>query len=38
MLPAATVMIANNPAARNGDTTVHGGIIVMGCTSVLIGG
>ncbi len=27
-----------NPAARMGDPTLHGGIIVMGCLTVLIGG
>jgi uncharacterized Zn-binding protein involved in type VI secretion len=26
------------PAARLGDTTVHGGAIVVGCPTVLIGG
>lgn len=27
-----------NPAARMGDPTVHGGVIVVGCSTVLIGG
>ena len=33
-----TVMIGNRPAARMGDMTVHGGVIVVGCPTVLIGG
>lgn len=35
---SATVMIGKKPAARIGDTTAHGGSIVMGCPTVLIGG
>ena len=35
---SATVMIANMPAARIGDTTAHGGSIVMGSPTVMIGG
>jgi uncharacterized Zn-binding protein involved in type VI secretion len=35
---SATVMISNKPAARMGDTTAHGGSIVAGCPTVLIGG
>ena len=35
---SATVMIGGRPAARMGDTTAHGGIITMGCPTVLIGG
>ena len=35
---SATVMIANMPAARMGDMTAHGGNIVIGCMTVLIGG
>ena len=31
------VMIAGRPAARVGDTTAHGGQIVLGCMTVLIG-
>jgi uncharacterized Zn-binding protein involved in type VI secretion len=31
------VPIANQPAARMTDTTIHGGSIVMGCPTVLIG-
>lgn len=32
-----TVIIGGQPAARIGDLTVHGGIIVMGCPTVMIG-
>ena len=35
---SATVMICGKPAARMGDTTAHGGAIVLGCPTVLIGG
>ena len=35
---SATVLIAGQPAARMGDTTAHGGIIALGCPTVLIGG
>ena len=35
---SATVIIGNMPAARIGDQTVHGGVIVMGCPTVIIGG
>ena len=33
-----TVMIGGKPAARLGDLTAHGGSIVAGCPTVLIGG
>ena len=33
-----TVLIGNRPAARMGDPTVHGGVIVLGCPTVIIGG
>lgn len=32
-----TVIVGNKPAARIGDTTSHGGVIVSGCPTVLIG-
>lgn len=32
-----TVLIGGKPASRLGDKTAHGGIIVAGCPSVLIG-
>ncbi|MDF3026999.1 MAG: hypothetical protein K0S23_1306 [Fluviicola sp.] len=35
---SATVMISGKPAARMGDTCAHGGAIVLGCPTVLIGG
>lgn len=33
-----TVLIGGLPAARLGDMTMHGGTIVLGCPTVLIGG
>ncbi len=35
---SATVFIGGRPAARMGDTTAHGGTIVLGFPTVLIGG
>ncbi len=35
---SATVLVGNLPAARIGDMTAHGGNIVMGFPTVLIGG
>jgi uncharacterized Zn-binding protein involved in type VI secretion len=35
---SATVLIGGKPAARIGDTCGHGGNIVLGCFTVLIGG
>ena len=32
-----TVLIGGKPASRLGDRTAHGGLIVMGCPTVLIG-
>jgi uncharacterized Zn-binding protein involved in type VI secretion len=32
-----TVLIGGMPAARMGDMTAHGGVIVLGCPTVLIG-
>jgi uncharacterized Zn-binding protein involved in type VI secretion len=32
-----TVKIGYTPAARLGDSTMHGGLITSGCTSVVIG-
>jgi uncharacterized Zn-binding protein involved in type VI secretion len=31
------VLIGNMPAARMGDQTAHGGVITLGCMTVLIG-
>jgi len=35
---SATVLIGYLPAARIGDNTAHGGVIVLGCFTVMIGG
>ena len=35
---SATVLIAGVPAARMGDATAHGGTIVLGMPTVMIGG
>jgi uncharacterized Zn-binding protein involved in type VI secretion len=35
---SSKVMIGGKPAARMGDATSHGGVIVAGCSTVLIGG
>mgnify|MGYP001029451819 FL=1 len=35
---SATVLIGGMPAARMGDTTAHGGVIVLGMPTVMIGG
>ncbi|MFP4362042.1 MAG: PAAR domain-containing protein [Alphaproteobacteria bacterium] len=35
---SATVLIGGIPAARMGDQTAHGGVVVLGCPTVLIGG
>lgn len=34
---SGTVMIGKKPAARLGDQTAHGGVIVVGCSTVFIG-
>ncbi len=34
---SATVLIGGKPAARLGDPTAHGGRIILGCMTVLIG-
>jgi uncharacterized Zn-binding protein involved in type VI secretion len=34
---STTVLIGNMPAARLGDVTAHGGSIVLGCFTVMIG-
>ncbi len=38
IMGSMTVMVNGMPAARLGDLTVHGGTIVMGMPTVLIGG
>ncbi len=35
---SSTVLIGGQPAARMGDATAHGGTIVAGCPTVVIGG
>lgn len=35
---SSTVLINKMPAARMGDATAHGGSIVLGCFTVIIGG
>lgn len=35
---SVTVLIGGMPAARIGDMTAHGGVITVGCPTVLIGG
>jgi uncharacterized Zn-binding protein involved in type VI secretion len=35
---STSVIIGGQFAARVGDLTVHGGVIVMGCLTVIIGG
>jgi uncharacterized Zn-binding protein involved in type VI secretion len=35
---SATVLIGGMPAARQGDATAHGGSIIMGYPTVVIGG
>jgi len=37
VMGSATVLIGGMPAARMGDTTAHGGTIVAGAPTVLIG-
>lgn len=38
LMGSTTVFIGGKPAARMGDPTAHGGSIVLGCPTVLIGG
>ncbi len=38
LLGSMTVLVGFLPAARLGDPTVHGGVIVMGAPTVMIGG
>ncbi len=35
---STTVLIGGQPAARMGDPTAHGGMIAVGCPTVMIGG
>jgi uncharacterized Zn-binding protein involved in type VI secretion len=36
LMGSSTVMIGGKPAARMGDSTAHGGVIVAGCPTVII--
>lgn len=38
VMGSSSVMIGGMPAARMGDSTAHGGTIVAGCPTVIIGG
>jgi uncharacterized Zn-binding protein involved in type VI secretion len=38
ILGSLKVLISNQPAARMGDQTSHGGVISLGCMTVLIDG
>jgi len=38
IIGSSTVLIEGMPAARMGDVTAHGGTIVGGCPTVIIGG
>jgi len=38
VMGSATVFIGGKPAARMGDSTAHGGVIVLGSPTVMIGG
>ena len=38
IMGSTTVMIGGKPAARMGDSMAHGGKIVAGCPTVIIGG
>lgn len=35
---SATVITMNMPQARIGDTTAHGGVLILGCPTVIVGG
>lgn len=35
---SSSVLIGGMPAARMGDMTAHGGTIILGCPTVIIGG
>lgn len=38
VMGSTTVMVGNKPAAKMGSSTAHGGTIVLGCPTVLVGG
>ncbi len=35
---SSSVFIAGSPAVRMGDATAHGGVVAIGCLTVIIGG
>ncbi len=35
---STTVMINKKPAVRMGDSSAHGGVVILGCFTVIIGG
>jgi uncharacterized Zn-binding protein involved in type VI secretion len=35
---SASVLVGGKPVARMGDPTAHGGSIIIGCPTVIIGG
>lgn len=35
---SSSVLIAGSPAVRMGDSTAHGGTVILGSTTILIGG
>jgi uncharacterized Zn-binding protein involved in type VI secretion len=35
---SATVLVSKKPQARLGDSCAHGGAIILGCPTVLVGG
>ncbi|HET8705338.1 MAG TPA: PAAR domain-containing protein [Pseudomonadales bacterium] len=37
VMGSPTVLIGGKPAARMGDATAHGGVMVVGCPTVLVG-
>jgi uncharacterized Zn-binding protein involved in type VI secretion len=37
LMCSATVIIGGSPAVRLGDATAHGGVVTVGCMTVLIG-
>jgi uncharacterized Zn-binding protein involved in type VI secretion len=37
LMGSVTVLVGSLPAARMGDPTEHGGVVVLGCFTVLVG-
>jgi len=38
VMGSTTVLVSKMPAAKMGSTTAHGGTVVLGCPTVLVGG